>query len=373
MDILETIIRGVLLENATKAKLRSMDAADFQIAKRAGAVFAYYAIVKGVSDEKTLLNAVAGATLGSQNTDTRVGVGGTSQYANGKFVYVVNTDDIQRKNVAAVWIMPALPTVNSTGSPDKSKVQTTKPVNVPQVGLKIGQSDMISKSAYMKRADTAKTADPTVQVADVSQMPENETKLQQLIDKGKDVLNIDGGKTADTSSTATATTTQAPGAQTGYPRDVEGVKVYTMSDTDDYVYAKINGSWKFIEKKSFEANPKLAVITKNLNPAGVKNVETKFGLSTVSNQNQNQNQNQGGGGGNQGGLKKGAALNWNVKENSKIPRYYYDTKLKKFIKFKQTWVVGSTKPKYQSTSKDGKYYLVDLAGDKVWIDRTHVK
>ncbi len=371
MNILETIIRGVLIENTTKAKLRSMDAADFQTAKRAGAVFAYYAVVKGVSDEKSLMNAVAGATMGSQGTDTRVGVGASGPYANGNFMYVVNTDDINRKNVVSVWIMPALPAVKSMGGTDNSADQTEPDTKVARVGLKIGQSSMITKSSYQKRAAALKVANPSVQVADVTQMQDNTTGMQKAVAAVQDLVTKDDKTatttTAQTSTTTTATTTPV----SSYPRDVDGVKVYTMSDTDSSVYAKINGSWKFIDKKSFEANPKLSVITKKLNSAGIANVEAKFGLAT-SNQQQNtqqqQTQQQ-----NTAARKVGDTLQFADKVNSKFPVYQYDSKTKKFIETAKYTITDKSKMIYQGISTSGEYLYVKLDGQKVWVNKKRIK
>jgi hypothetical protein len=371
MDILETIIRGVLLEApVTKAKLRSFSSAELLAAKRAtpvGAVFGYYAIVKGVANDTALLNAVAGATMGSQDSDTRVGVGAAGPYANGKFLYVVNTDDVQRKNVAAVWIIPNDP---ATGVK-------------PTTALKIGQSPMISKAEYVKLSDAAKAADPNAQVADVSQMPENETRLQQLFDKGKDIFTKDKEGEDDQKEKDQTVKDDSKPLATGYPRDVEGVKVYTMADTDDYVYAKINGRWKFIEKTAFEANPKLAVITKKLNAAGIKNVETKFGLSSGNNNNNNNN-----GGDNPTPdpviqqdkirtIQKGNYLEWNRKAGTDVIIYNWNGS--KFVQVKdnkgnpQAWEIDDEKAMFIKEASNKKYFEVKLGGEYYFIDKRYFK
>jgi hypothetical protein len=428
MNILETIIRGVLLEDTTKAKLRSMDAADFQTAKRAGAVFAYYAVVKGVKDETSLLNAVAGATMGSQGTDTRVGVGATGPYANGNFVYVVNTDDVQRKNVVSVWIMPALPSVNSFGGADKSKDQTEPDTKVARVGLKIGQSNMITKSAYLKRAEIVKKSNPSAEVADVTQMQDNTTGMQKAAAAVEKVADKVTGNTDDAAAGTSTTAEKKPWdgqpspKQAGYPYkwwnghnmvqpNMQGLwdMVYTMGPTDEWVYwRETEDTWSAIKKSEFEStywtrgwqDATRAPSYKDLNKKAINAVEAKFGygessfrkypnsapslevtLSQDQNQNQQQNQNQDQQQNqNQGGLKKGDTLSWNVKTDGKvyIPVYYYDNKTKKFIQFskasgKHTWQVGATKPKFQSASTNKKYYFVDINGSKFWIEAKNVK
>jgi hypothetical protein len=400
MDILETIIRGVLIEApVTKAKLRSFSSAELLTAKRAtpvGAVFGYYAIVKGVKDEKTLLNAVAGATLGSQDSETRVGVGASGPYANGKFVYVVNTDDVQRKNVAAVWIIPNDPAAGVK----------------PTTTLKIGQSPMISKVEYVKLSDAAKAANPNAQVADVSQMPENETKLQQIIDKGKDVLNIDGSKPADADAGIAAEKKPWEGQpspqQAGYPykwwngqnmvqpnMQVRWDMVYTMSPTDEWVYWRYSeASWDTMKKSEFETtywnkgwqDATRAPSYKQLNKKAAGIVEAKFGYGESSdgkytksagdglsnvNQNQNQNQNQGGNSGTK--RKVGDRLQFVDVVGSKLPVYQYDSKTKKFVETAKYTIDAKSKMTYQGIAKSGEYFYVDLDGKKVWVNKKRIK
>lgn len=407
-NLLENVIRTALFEApTTKAKLRSMDAADFQVAKRAGAVFAYYAIVKGVKDETALLNAVAGATLGSQDSDTRVGVGASGPYSNGKFIYVVNTDDIDRKNVAAVWIMPALPKpVNKDSGIPKSDIQTEPEVIVPFSGLRIGRSEMISNKSYMKRAELALKNDGSIKVVDVSQMPANKTGLEKAIDKLPSRDKEEPAAVTTTATTATSTANTATQSIT-YPHNVDGSKVYTMSDTDPYVYTKIGNTWKYTDKKAFEATPMLKLFDRNLPPQGITNIEKKIGkqsatstdttpsttttttttnkpaINTVSSTSDSTATN---------GvttntnttttsdvttgsktLKQGAALTWAAGAGSRVPYFFYNTTTKKFTKQPGSWTIGKTNAKYQTTSKDGKYYYVEHDGDKIWIEKKYFK
>jgi len=76
--------------------------------------------------------------------------------------------------------------------------------------------------------------------------------------------------------------------------------VYTMSPTDDYVYFKVDNKWYFFGKREFEQNEFYKKLfqyidreqigpgkgLRALNQAGIKNVETKFGLSTSNTQTQ---------------------------------------------------------------------------------------
>lgn len=110
--------------------------------------------------------------------------------------------------------------------------------------------------------------------------------------------------------TQTTTQTQTNNSADGYPftyktedwqtRPGKEYTIYTMAPSDPYVYFKVDNKWYFFGKREFEHNEfykKLFRLIdtgriapgkglRALDTAGIKNVETKFGLSTSNTQTQ---------------------------------------------------------------------------------------
>lgn len=394
-NLLETVIKAALIEApVTRAKLRSMDAADLATARREGkAVFGYYAIVKGVSSEKALLNAVAGATMGSQDSETRVGVGATGPYANGNFIYLVQNDtDIARKNIVQVWIVPnILKDIKKTQPTDSDikdivKTQTEPDTTVSNVGLMIGRSPMMTATSYNKRVDNASKIDGTIssKAANTDAMQIKTTGMEKAVQAAQNVI---GGNKDTQPSVVTPAETK--------PTDVVSqTQTITTNQMPSDVRAFQN--WVINTKKDsaalgkFGADNKWGKLTK---AAWIKygaEYVKQFPDSAVD-ANQSQSNQGGGAGGGSGtggggtggggtggggtGLKKGSSLNWSASATTakQIPYFFYDNATKKFKQQTGSITVAQAKPKYQITSTNKSYYLVEIDGKKVWVEKKYFK
>ena len=151
-NLLETVIRTVLFEQRGVGKIQriALSQSEMQQAKASGAVFAYKVITRNATTDKARLDLIKGATLASINSDeSRTAVGASSQFANGKYVYVVDpaVGDGKRQ-VSLVRIFPVLPETI-----DKVKTDASDQ-NVVVIANRIGKSRMMTLQGYQIELQT---------------------------------------------------------------------------------------------------------------------------------------------------------------------------------------------------------------------------
>ena len=106
-DLLETLIKQVLFEQRTVAKIRNASAKMTAEARKAGAVHAYAVLVKGTSNPRDIQDLVEAATNASVGGDTEtVAVGKNSKFGNGNYMYVCSTPKSDKRQLINVWIAP---------------------------------------------------------------------------------------------------------------------------------------------------------------------------------------------------------------------------------------------------------------------------
>lgn len=405
-DLLENIIKTALFEAPTvRAKLKSLSSEDMTIARNKGAAFGYYVVVKGVKSvdrktvddagqvnttqnlygsEKAVLNAVAGATMGSQETDKGVGVGGSSTFANGDYVYVAKINDIERKNVVQVWIMPNIYKIvaddekkKSTAADKSGGVQTTSKVPVQKFTTLIGLSPMVTEKAYNEYVNKVNEI-----------IPDSDLQILQIPDE------TDGSKKAADVVNTQTTTNQTPAVKTDTPKEItyptpanflpNGRLVYTTGPKDPYVYVYDTEKWLYTDKKSFEMrlnDPRATLNPWQIVKGGTDKLNALRSGKDInqqqdqSNQN-NQTQDQGNQTQDQGNKKQEKKVGSTVTlKTGTVPLYYWkDNKMVSAgtVPISAPSKKGANDVKIAGikTYNNNKYYYVQIGGKGYWVGAT---
>jgi len=246
--ILEQIIRHILLEQRTVAKIKQISNKEWATAKAAGAVHAYAVKVKGTSNSAEIKELVQAATLASVGgeTDDSVSVGGSSKYATEKYEYVMSDPKSEKRQRINVWIMPAL-AHTSKDDEDGFTVTANKQFRIGQSVLTLSILSLVSE--YNERAELFKK--PKINNLKTSEDTEEDQskKSDPNSTTGQDTDNPFLKKSEPADATKKIT----------YPYEWETkerglVDVYTLNDADTNVYTfnDKDQKWYQMNKTEFE-------------------------------------------------------------------------------------------------------------------------
>jgi hypothetical protein len=249
--MLETIIKKYLFEaREFKAVVKKADIRSYNDAKAAGALYAFdvvYTIRMGkdaLPTETEIMDSLSNIISANPS------VGASSKYAKSAHKYVLsnNLKDSERRMKLNVWIIPA--NVANNTDPEAVNVSATYP-------YKIGVSQLIS----FKNLNTAdqtkyKNINKGAPVTAADNIIIDPTPIEKKADLNPPDVVEKGVATRNLFIKADPLPTDEKGAKVKitYPYTTEnGNVLYTMADTDDYIYTIMDGAWRTMRKKDFEA------------------------------------------------------------------------------------------------------------------------
>ena len=298
MNLLETLIKQILFEQRrTVAKIKNASAKMTAAARKVGAVHAYAILVKGTSNLNDILNLVEAATLASTSgDDNAVAVGKGSKFANGEYTYVCSQPDNDKRQLINIWIVPNS-IINKL--PNHEQPLNGATPDKRNGFARIGSSIMITKDVLSLFKDfnsfevNNEWAELKSEIWTLTEPIEDQPDLDNKT--YVDNVNTDNQNQSTDVKVADLNTTNPDDIQStdykfnGYPFKWQGqFDVYTMSDSDEWVYVKDNSNtWYTMKKTDFESNytdvKKIQNLMTPLNKKGIINVTTKFGLPSQNN------------------------------------------------------------------------------------------
>lgn len=222
--VLEEIIRHILLEQRTVAKIKQISAQEETLAKSKGAVQAYAILVKGTNNTLEIQDLVLAATLSSTGAETESAesVGVRSKYATDTYVYVMSDPESssKKRQRILVYILPN-PFKNWKG-----RMEDNLPLQLTQVGS-IGDASLMTLTDYNTNLEVTKSSEQKLNI-DVTNEPDNIVKSEE-----QEFVYFPDGYTAK-------------------PLKGKEFKVYTLNDQDNYVYTIKDNSYQKTLKTDFE-------------------------------------------------------------------------------------------------------------------------
>jgi hypothetical protein len=265
--ILEQIIRQVLLEQRTVAKIKQISAQEEMLAKSKGAVQAYAVLVKGTNNTLEIQDLVLSATLASVGAETESveSVGVRSKYANDKYVYVMSDPDStsKKRQRILVYILPN-PFKNWKGRPEDNL-----PWQLIHTGT-IGDASLMTLTDYNNNLEVTKSSNQKLNI-DVPDEPDEPIK-------NKDAEDDDNIVKPEVKVFT-------------YPykftnKDGKEFTIYTLNDTDPYVYTFTDNSYWKTDKKEFEASKPNPTSTQVTDEATINKLNTLTGNKVTVNKEQ---------------------------------------------------------------------------------------
>ena len=372
--ILEQIIRHILLEQRTVAKIKQISNKEWAAAKAAGAVHAYAVKVKGTSNSAEIKELVLAATLASVGgeTDDSVSVGQTSKYATDKYVYVMSNPKSEKRQRINVWIIPKPIKPITTDDGDGIVVQGYST-------NKIGRAHLLTVDEYNKYYPKApitnlKTSEDTEEDQSKKSDPNSTT--------GQDTDNPFLKKSEPVDATKKIT----------YPYEWKTkyrgfVDVYTLNDADTNVYTfdDEDQKWYQMNKTEFEQqhNTGKEITTEIFevsDPDLIAKLNKLANIEPIDSQNKEKLQVT------EPEKKKNTPTEPEIKKTPpKEKTYKSGDKIKlnstKVYQYKngtfehiQDYKTDSSVIKYISKSKNGKYAYVEFPGSKkYWVPVSSIK
>jgi hypothetical protein len=252
--ILEQIIRQILLEQRTVAKIKQISSQEEALAKSKGAVQAYAVLVKGTNNAIEIPDLVLGATLASTGAETESveSVGARSKYATNQYVYVMSDPESlsKKRQRILVYILPN-PFKNWKG-----RMEDNLPVALAQIGS-IGNASLMTLNDYNTNLEITKSSNQKLNI-DVTNEPDNPLKSEE-----QEFVYFPAGYTAK-------------------PLNGKEFKVYTLNDQDKYVYIIKDNSYQKTLKTDFEEKWANGI---KITPEPVTDTDTIEKLNKITKQN----------------------------------------------------------------------------------------
>ena len=249
--MLENIIKKYLFEaRGFNAVVKKADTRSYNDAMAADAVYAFDVVYKirmgkdALPTEKEIMESVS--SIISANPS----VGASSKYAKGENKYVLsnNLKDSERRMKWNVWIIPA--NIANSIDLDAVNVSATYP-------YKIGSSILIPFNKLKVDEQTKyKNINKGAPVTAADNIIIDPTPIEKKADLNPPDVVEKGVATRNLFIKADPLPTDEKGAKVKitYPYTADnGNVLYTMADTDDYIYTIMDGAWRTMRKKDFEA------------------------------------------------------------------------------------------------------------------------
>ena len=371
-NLLENIIKTVLLEQRVVGKVSSLPMKEFDAAIAEGAVFAFEVSSKGVTKPAEVVNNVVGA-ITSNST-----VGANSKYGRGNYFYLIS-DPVQndKRQKIVVWIYPngdkfgtfdtlrqyyakmgapgSEPTATSTQTtdqPDIKKTQTSKEVSVKfnpaYMSVKyIGQSPIMNRAVYERILKDLKKEDSTVTGVNTVAL---QSKENIIFNKDSEETVSQPSVTPDANTTAVTPTVTTPTDD-----QIKLAKEYRIWANSTPALKKKYGKTSPYDLDAVSSKPWNTYFEKSYAVGKTEFEQRTPGVVTTPEDQPASKQ-----------------LVFNNKKGTVIQTYYYNAKTKKYTPAAKWSVEGNEKIKYLSKSADGKMWYIDLAGTKTWIGVQHL-
>lgn len=252
-DLLETIIKNVLFEQRTVAKIRNASAKMTALARSVGAVHAYSVLVKGTSNPRDIQDLVEAATIGSKGGDGEtIAVGRQSKFADGNYMYVCSTPESDKRQLINVWIVPVSVI---QGLPDHAQPLGGEDV-AKQGFTKIGTSIMLTKSQLSVFKDINGTNFDTLkgEVTGLATPADTKTDDKKDVDTKTDDKKDDVKKDDNTEWLNKNETKNVTFPYTWHTFDKRNNPIQltvfeaVVLDGKTYLYTKINEEWLVIKQ-----------------------------------------------------------------------------------------------------------------------------
>ena len=368
--ILEQIIHQVLLEQRPVASIKQISNKEWSKAKAAGAVYAYSVKVKRVSNLNQIPKYVIAATLTSigEETDDVVSVGEDSKYATEDYVYVMSDpDDSRRNQKVLVYILP---------NPFKDFLRNGRKEDNIHVKLSsyghIGSALFMDQSQYNGNLMAA-------------QLPQKELQIdidKEIPNDSADQSNI--SKTTDSSViTPEPSLTSEPEAKKvfTYPyeftnKDGKEFTIYTLNDTDPFVYIFTDNNYWKTDKNEFEASKPNPVSMRVTDEATINKLNTLTGNKVTVNKEQPKPEEKKKDSANPVVKKKERTFRANEKlKLNSTPIYSYNVTNNVFKKIGKYTTTANDVIEYRRKSSDKKYVQVYFVKEKklVWVPISAIK
>jgi len=268
--ILEQIIRHILLEQRTVAKIKSISDKIKNLAKADGAVMAYAVKVNGTSDPEKIKQLVIGATMASTGDESESSepVGAGSKYgrsynqttSTGNYRYVMSQPISKKNQLIYIWIIPNKldeyskklenpEDINVTGyTTDKVGNAILGPVN--EYNRAVENYNKQAKQSNLPQLTTLKNLN-SVKSQELPAEPEKDASSSATDSEQDTIDNTDVDMNVDTSLQS------EPRKNITYPYETttdsgEKYIIYTLSNSDENVYTYGNGQYFKANKEQFE-------------------------------------------------------------------------------------------------------------------------
>ena len=408
--ILEQIIRQILLEQRPVASIKQISNKEEALAQTDGAVMAYAVRVKRASDPRAVKDLVLGATLASTGTETDdvTAVGKSSKYAvkvglNAKYIYVMS-DPLPKKNqTILVWILPNM--LSAAIDINNKKQQVLDPsqsFSSGEISDRIGFAVLYTVTEYNNKikklqqdSKTLKTqiqdipliknlksvSDLKIDYTNTYQQQEPEDLEQSIDVDPRDVFKPEPDEPIKNKDAEDDDNIVKPEVKVfTYPykftnKDGKEFTIYTLNDTDPYVYTFTDNSyWKTV-KKEFEASKPNPTSTQVTDEATINKLNTLTGNKVTVNKEQPKPQE-----------KKKEKPEEKKKERTftqgqtltikpKSAFYSWNSATNSFEREGATHEKENTSGKYlgKSKSQAGKYIRVKFKDGEFWVNISSIK
>jgi hypothetical protein len=269
--ILEQIIRHILLEQRTVAKIKSISDKIKNLAKADGAVMAYAVKVNGTSDPGKIKQLVIGATMASTGDESESSepVGAGSKYGRttnststaGAYRYVMSQPISKKNQLIYVWIIPNKLNEYENKLPKKDDVIDVAGERFLKIGFAtfevvneynsaVEEYNKYAKQSNLPQLTTLKNLN-SVKSQELLNEPEKDASSSATDSEQDTIDNTDVDMNVDTSLQS------EPRKNITYPYETttdsgEKYIIYTLSDSDENVYTYGDGQYFKANKEQFE-------------------------------------------------------------------------------------------------------------------------
>jgi hypothetical protein len=288
--MLKNIIKKYLFESRRfKAVVKKADSKSFNSALDAGAVYAFdvvYTIKWGrdpLPTEKDVMDTLDDII----SADGMVGASSKYAVAENKYVLSNNLKDSERRMKWNVWIVPAVKRVKTSTAVEEPVTTGEQLPEIPVTATRysIGKSTLVqfkrlnaTEQIKYKEINNGAPVTPTdnnVITTTSSATPKSDTSISAeetpAIETGVPIQNL----FKQPEPVANLDSPNNPSKITYPVTAQDGNMIYTMSDTDPYVYTLMDNKWRTIRKADYEAGKSSAgTIISNRN--AINKLNTQF-------------------------------------------------------------------------------------------------